>query len=129
MIFIFSLQTGADIEEVHRQKIDRLYEMGLTVQPYIIGVGNDLTDVRNFYIMVDKIRYRFDSPLKALDICFKIFMTWYVNYPVESQQVWLFIQYAIYQLKTDRDIIKPHVNKIMQRINIKIPTKIIEITE
>lgn len=99
-----------------------MYEIGLTVQPYIIGVGNTLEDVRSFYVVVDKLRYRFDSPLKALDICFKIFLTWNLKYPVESQQVWLFLQYSIYALKTDGDIVKPHVNKILQLMKMKIPT-------
>lgn len=87
-------QTGGDINQIHQKKVDRMFQWGLTVQPYIIGVSNTLENVDNFYVMVDQARYRFHSPLKALDTCFKIFFTLSANYPLECQQVWMFLQYA-----------------------------------
>lgn len=64
-----------------------MFKMGLTVQPYIIGVGNKLEEVDCFYVIVDKIKFKFDSPLKALDTCFKIFFAWHAEFAPESKQV------------------------------------------
>lgn len=95
-----------------------MFGLGLNLPPYIIAVGPTLKTVDSFYVVVDKLQYKFQSPLKALDICFKLYMTWNADYPEQSQQVWVFLQYAFYKLRTERDVNKAHVSKILQKMGM-----------
>lgn len=84
-------QKPGDIHELQSEKIDRMFHMGLPVQPYIISIGQSLEEVTDFYVVMDELKYKFESPLRALDTCFKLFFTWDVNFAPESQQAWLFL--------------------------------------
>jgi len=44
------------------------------VQPFIIIVGPSVREIESYYVVVDDVLYKLDNILKAIDICFKIFM-------------------------------------------------------
>jgi len=51
----------------------------------------------------DSIKYKMFSALKAYDMCFKIFHVFNVGYPLESNDVRLFIQTFFYNIKIKYD--------------------------
>ncbi|XP_034951260.1 uncharacterized protein [Chelonus insularis] len=108
------VRTSDDILSSHDQLVDQMHQYGLKVQPYIIGQGATLESVSNFYVIVDKVRYQFDSPLKALDICFKIFFACHAEYPPQSRQIWFFLQLALYKFTTPYDTKYPHLARILK---------------
>lgn len=54
-------------------------------------------------VVIDNLFYTVESPIKALDIAFKSFHALNAKYPPESEQIWLCLQLAIYDLKTKWD--------------------------
>lgn len=78
---------------------------GLTVQPYIIIVGHDYKSSApvNCYVVIAQTEFKVETSLRALDICFKAFFTLNYKYPVEPEQVWLFIQTFFYDIYTHYD--------------------------
>jgi len=56
------------------------------------------------------------SAIKAFDICFKIFHVFNVDYPIESSDVWLFIQFFFFKITTKYDksniLIKQVINEL-----------------
>lgn len=73
----------------------------ITVQPYIIVEGPSLKEIRNVYVVMNKIKYHHQSLLQALDICFKCFHVFNVEYPPPSEHIWIIIARGIYKLQKE----------------------------
>lgn len=83
--------------------ITKNINFGLAVQPYIVIVGLIFEEaftsserIQNI-VIINNIKYKLETPLKALDTCFKAFFTLNYKYPPESEQVWAFIQKFFFQ--------------------------------
>ena len=82
---------------------EKYSKIGIQVQPFIIVVGPSLSEITGFYVNVEETRYRFESILAAVDLCFKSFHVLHVEYPKASEQVWFFLQKVVYNIKTKWD--------------------------
>lgn len=76
---------------------------GFVNQAYIIGVGDNISTVTYYLIVLDTIIYRTENIIKAIDIAFKMQFVLYIGYPQESHLVWLFIQNYFYDIKLQND--------------------------
>lgn len=78
----------------------------MTIQPYII-VGATLAEVNGFYVCIDKVLYQVSTALATVDLCFKIFHVFDVNYPPESEHIWYIMQLCLYKfsIKYDKQIL------------------------
>lgn len=72
------------------------------IQPFIIICGTTFKP-KEIIIFFDCIKYKMFSFISAIDICFKIFHIFNLEYPVESYTVWLFIQKYFYDINTKYD--------------------------
>lgn len=83
-------------------KIEELKQILLkreqTLQPVIVVVGCSLTELNEFYLQFDNIKYKFDHFLPALDCCFKIFHILNLQYSNSCANVWTFIQKYFYEI-------------------------------
>jgi len=79
------LQNVNDLNNIKSQKLEKAFSSGLTVQPYIVIVDNTIS-----YTVVNDLLFKLETPIKALDICFKAFHTLNLEYPKEAEQVWHF---------------------------------------
>lgn len=91
--------------------------MKQTVQPFIIIVGLSLREIESYYVVVDDILYKLDNILRAIDICFKIFMVLDAQYPIECEQIWLFFQLYIYKQPTKHDKVIKFVIEFRENID------------
>lgn len=82
---------------MHQQKKDRALLLGLTVQPYVVVVGDGLDPVHT-YTIINDTQYLLETPIKGLDVCFKAFHSLNLEYPVESNQVWCFIEHYFFNI-------------------------------
>ena len=73
------------------------------LQPFVIVVGPTLESIQASYINLDRILYKVESPLKAVDVCYKIFHALNAKYPPECEQVWLLIQQNLYNYESEYD--------------------------
>lgn len=78
-------------------------QMNLTLQSFIIVVGPEITSIDKIYVGLDKTMYEITSVLKAVDIFFKIFITFNACYPKECENFWYLIQWNIYKIYTSSD--------------------------
>lgn len=74
-------QTPAEISEIVNNKREEKYQLGQTVQPYIVTEGSDLQQIRKAYVVVDNVQYEFNDTLRALKVCFRLFHVFNAAYP------------------------------------------------
>ncbi|XP_050063977.1 uncharacterized protein LOC126552899 [Aphis gossypii] len=84
--FVFKNTIG-EIEEY----ILHLGNENMPIQPFILLVGTPLNH-KEIIVYFDSIKYRMFNILSAIDICFKIFHLFNLEYPPASSIVWTFIQ-------------------------------------
>lgn len=79
-------------------------------------VGLDIKNITSSYVIIDQNLYKVPSVLKAIDICFKVFHVLHVQYPLECEQIWLFLQKAIYKISTTWDKKIPIVDTFLAEL-------------
>lgn len=91
------------IKEKIEERKKKLLGFGLTLQPTPILVGSTLDEITNCYVLVDDHMYEVPTPLKAVDLCFKIIHSQHLLYSREAEQVWMLIQIGLYGINTEWD--------------------------
>lgn len=101
--FILHVKNDSDIRTTVQSKQTKFQECGLTVQPFIIIVGESLDNIKTYFVVINEVFYAVSNILTAVSLCFKII--WVVNaqYPVECHSTWMFVQNAFFQFKTKFD--------------------------
>ncbi|KAM7350821.1 uncharacterized protein ACRADG_009264 isoform 2-T2 [Cochliomyia hominivorax] len=103
--FVIHLLTIDNYEIILGQQKEKYYNKNLTIQPFLIVVGQSIYTLEEFYVYFNNILFKFDSFLKSLDVCFKIMNTLSLEYPKACQGPWLFIEEYFYEIKGK--IVKP----------------------
>ncbi|KAK3913563.1 putative hemoglobin and hemoglobin-haptoglobin-binding protein 3 [Frankliniella fusca] len=101
--FILHVKHANDIKSQLESRQDFMKRLGLSCQPIIIVCGPLLTEVTHYHLSVDNVMYHVPGPLQAVDYLFKFFQALHCWYPVEAEQVWLFLQIEIYNIRTQFD--------------------------
>lgn len=91
---------------------------GCTNQPLVIIEGPEIFNIHSSYISVDEVVYKVDSPLRAVDSCFKLFHVLHAKYPPQSENIWLAIQKAFYEVHTPWDKMSPTVSSVVASLNL-----------
>jgi len=84
----------------------------LLIQPFILIVGTPL-EPKEIIVYFDSIKFKAFTVIRAIDLCFKIFHLFDLEYPIQSGAVWLFIQKYLYSIKTKFDKSHPNLNQII----------------
>lgn len=100
--FSLILQEANDIESGRIRQVNFL-KKGQKLQPFIIAVGANNTAISSGIVCVDTIKYIFTDIKTALDTCFQSIFALNSAYPPHAYNVWLFVQQALYDLKTPND--------------------------
>lgn len=74
-----------------------------TEQPLVAFVGNSLSEISASFVIINNLKYSLETPIKAVDTCFKVFHALNAEYPQEVEAVWTFIQQYIFDIKTPHD--------------------------
>ena len=91
-------------------------ERGLTWQPQVLVLGDSVTEPQQIFVICHSISYEVPNAMKAVDVCFKMFFAFNLAYPVEVEDVWEFLQLAVYSVHTKYDRPSPAVREL---INMK----------
>jgi hypothetical protein len=75
-------------------------------------------NVESSYVLVDKTTYKTNSLLEAVDILYKTFIVFDVEYPVECQHIWELIGQHFYKLGAKKK--NPKVTAFLKKINTNI---------
>ncbi|XP_032680381.1 uncharacterized protein LOC116848416 isoform X2 [Odontomachus brunneus] len=84
-----------------RQKVAK--KLKKRVQPFVAIVGPSVKEFTSCYVVIDNIKYKFDSIVKAFDVCFKAIHSLNTEYSYEAKEAWLFVQQALYGIYTSYD--------------------------
>lgn len=114
MFFLFYATN--DIKATVDRKKSKMCDMGLTVQPFTIFVSESLRHTPHCYISISDILYTVSSPLKALDICFKAIHALNASYAPECAEIWMLLQWGVYNIFTKFDKQIPSVNAIISSL-------------
>lgn len=110
------LQIPGDLNRQINTHRKWLANRGLNLQPMLIFVGPNLSNINASYVQIDTVRYQLRTPLKALDTCFKAFQALDAAYPEECRAVWFFIQKYFYDLYLEEDEQIPRVTNIISSL-------------
>ncbi|XP_055905635.1 uncharacterized protein LOC129941109 [Eupeodes corollae] len=95
---------GKSIQEIE-DHISFLKSKGESIQPFMLGIGDsDLENILNFYVYVDGVKFLFNCFLRAVDICFKTYHLFNLEYPPACTQFWAFIENHFYDMKITKHI-------------------------
>ncbi|KAK3931671.1 UDP-N-acetylmuramoylalanine--D-glutamate ligase [Frankliniella fusca] len=108
---LMRVQSIADLEPAVQKAKENCERVGRTLQPFPAVVGRTEDLITESYVVVDHLRYRVESPLVAVDTCFKLYQELHCQYPAQSSYSWRFIQQALYRLKTEFDDPIPSVER------------------
>lgn len=87
-----------DIKLVEIQK--KCLSLKLTLQPLVVVEG---VVKKNFYVVFDKIFFKFESLLEAFDYAFKLMQVLNLKYPHPCSLAWTFVQKFFYEIETPCD--------------------------
>lgn len=94
--FLFAANNHQELTERRRF----LTEKGETIQPFVMAIGENLLSLSEFYVYSDGNMYQFSSFIRSVDICFKIFYLFNIEYPKSSICFWHFIEKYFYNLNS-----------------------------
>ncbi|XP_034234972.1 uncharacterized protein LOC117641606 [Thrips palmi] len=100
--FVLRVDDIKNIKEIVSSRRNVLNKYGHTLQPFVLLVGSP-HNIRQSFVMLDDLRWPVSPPLKAVDVCFKLFFVLRAGYPVESRHIWLYIQHCVYSHESSDD--------------------------
>jgi hypothetical protein len=118
--FILHLRSHAELQETISRRKQKYTQLALTLQPLIIIIGSTISDISQYFVVVDDTYYLLNSIIAAVDCCFKIIHALHAEYPVESKPVWYFIQKGFYKLKISWDTEYVTVNSLISDVGILV---------
>ncbi|CAH1153273.1 unnamed protein product [Phaedon cochleariae] len=117
--FITHVRSAAEVEETINRRRDKMAGLKLHLQPFIIIVGQTLSDISSYYIIVDKTLYKVENILSAVDACFKIIHVLNAEYPTESKPIWMFIQLCFFEMSTKYDQTYTTVSTLLSELEVR----------
>ncbi|XP_075165203.1 uncharacterized protein LOC142237695 [Haematobia irritans] len=97
--FLLWALNASELQSKIKFKIDEFFKNKQTLQPIICGIGPSKTHFVEIFVYYGNIFYKLPSLVLALDVCFKIFCVLDLKYPEYCQNIWLFLQEHIYEIK------------------------------
>lgn len=102
--FILWACTHSELQSKLKLMVDNCYSDKGTIQPIICAIGNDIFELKEYFVYFADIFYKFENIVKSIDICFKIFQVLDLQYPCDSKLVWTLIQQYFYDIKLKSDV-------------------------
>lgn len=109
--YVIVANTALELEE----KLKARKSSNNPIQPCLLIVGT-IINPSEIMVYFDELKYKFFSIVKAIDLCFKIYHVFNLEYPLESINVWLFIQRYFYNIKLQCDKPYPIINQIIYEL-------------
>ncbi|XP_011687376.1 PREDICTED: uncharacterized protein LOC105449701 isoform X2 [Wasmannia auropunctata] len=115
--FLLHVQTATDIIPTIERRKEELRIAGLTFQPIPVFVGQ-LIALDATYVAVNNVLYKVDSALKAIDLCFRIYMALDCAYPEQASSLWVFIQKCCFNIHLQSDVCNQSLNGLIEEVEV-----------
>lgn len=85
------------------------------MQPYLLVEGPDLKNIRNTYIIIDKIHFHIHAGvLSGLDTLFKTFFALNIAYPKQSMAYYYAIQKVIFNMDVPAESFAGNISDLLK---------------
>lgn len=115
--FTLTVSQAADIDKVLTEKREECFTNKITLQPLIVAVGEEF-HYKRYYVVLDDVKYEFQSYLEAINFCFKLIYVLNLQYPPQCQSVWIFIQKFFFNVH-ESDQKNPVVDTLIKDLEIR----------
>jgi hypothetical protein len=109
------------MSEYIREKAENLEKKGLRLQPHVVALVQDTSQLENgccFYAVITKdIFFAVSTAMIAVDICMKSFFVFDVKFPDAAKSTWLFLQRSVYEIITEHDSSGTKVLQLMSELH------------
>lgn len=102
-------------ETEYKQKYDEKVNTESSVAPFMTLIGT-LENYRYIMVDFDNITYKFHSLAKAIDICFKAYHLFNIEYPEKCEAMWDLINREFYNLPCTTTQTKPPTYMLLSEI-------------
>ncbi|KAL5236318.1 hypothetical protein ACI65C_003728 [Semiaphis heraclei] len=102
--------------DVMQQHLEQLKSLGDPIQPFILIVGTIFSH-KEILVYFDSIMYKVHSIVRSIEVCYKIFHLFNLEYPCQSSIVWLFVQNYFFGLTSSYDKPHPKLVQILSDLN------------
>jgi hypothetical protein len=89
--------------------------MKLKDQPFLVTICNENNSIDEVFVVVDKTKWRFEHLLEAVDVLFKTFFVFDIEYPAECRAIWEFVQVHFYRFNLAKK--NSSVTNFLKKIN------------
>ena len=79
----------------------------------MLAIGSSVAELQQIFVLLDTVAYEVPSITKAVDLCFKIFQVFNMEYQSECKFPWLFLQRGLYGMQTQYDKVTPRLCEIL----------------
>lgn len=86
-------------EEAYKEEIEKKIAADGSVPPFVTVIG-DILNPKSIFCDFENIRYKVFSIIKAIDICFKAFHIFAIQFPEPCIHIWHFINMQFYKIGT-----------------------------
>ncbi|XP_074112311.1 uncharacterized protein LOC141536011, partial [Cotesia typhae] len=104
------------IKEVISELKSDCKKIGLPLQPFVIVVGKNYSEILEVFVLVNDVMYKIPTFLKAVDILMKIYISYNLVYPLAGEHIYYLIQWAVYEIKTNFDSKIPHILTLINKL-------------
>ncbi|CAI6365987.1 unnamed protein product [Macrosiphum euphorbiae] len=102
--------------EAQQHHLEQLRNRGIPIQPFILIVGT-MNVQKEILVYFDSVMYKVHSVLRSIEVCFKIFHLFNLEYPSQSAIVWQFIQKYFFCVHSRYDTPFPKLVQILAELN------------
>lgn len=99
--FVAHYENETDADEEEEKLNDVLFQLK---KPRVTLIGETLTTIESIYVSFGNAVYNFKNVLEAVEACFHFYTAFGIEYPQESNNLWLFLQKSVYGIETQHDL-------------------------
>lgn len=104
---------AGDIEQTIINQREKALAKKLSIQPYIILQGSLSEGVSAPLLIIDDVKYQFQSITKSFDTLFKLYHTFNARYPKAGDHLYLIIQRCVYKIETKYDNVVCYIMDVL----------------
>jgi len=97
------------------------FQKGTTLQLFPMIVGPTLATIHSSYVVINRRPILLESPLRAVEVAFKIFHALNCSYPIQSQRMWVVLSVALFNIheeSTTQIMTLPDVIRLVEILKV-----------
>ncbi|XP_058795216.1 uncharacterized protein LOC131666503 [Phymastichus coffea] len=121
--FVIYCKTAEALADKILSRSDRYGKWHMPVHPCIVFRGPQPCIIETAYVSLQEQLWKVDTPLRALDLAFKLYQVFNLHYPPDCEQVWLVVQKMVFDITKVSDKKINNVTSLINVLNVKLQNK------